>query len=946
VDCFVEGVNINPFIVAQRQETWDIAQLFVPNPTPEVAVRSLSSNPLLCEVDCFVEGVNINPFIVAQLQDDFTLDGTIAEVAPLDRILEPDLPVREPIQPEKPDPTIETTPETTTPPIKVTYSMVEELITNAISNTAVRYPWITHGSDNLTFSPLIFKPRTEEVYLNLDIRNTPDNPVINKIGVGAFPRPHQLYWVLEDNIIVGEIGGGLAGFVYQGQQTNETLLQTLSQRQSFSGYQAVWVIPNDLQRLFKVDDLNNYQVISTAGQIINPEGIPAGEVVLNTDNVIQTNNNVVILPSAKAINDNQIGVASTFNPRGGGALFGNLDLKNAPLILQGFPTSDLRALAEVDFKKGAVISREILENIGISWPNPLTGERNGQFNPNITSTPGIKIAQPETFDNKDLLTILVNPFLDERQKNYHYWNSLLWVGLGVQPPELNTFTVDENEYDWYRLYVSALNNRFIIQYSPEDVEATFYNLFANPGFSLTVPLEGGGRLDEVQSINSTIGMLMGGLFDVFNIEKMNDSINEAKKQRNNNELFKPLNTKATSEERRNINLRLNTTLAYSNLASSLNQVSGYVTFPSVITPQDSGIFQIKTGNIQRAVQFVQSDVGEWREGETTVESARLSNRSFGPLTFLGNTLPIQPIAFESRGEPINESSASQVILISPEGQQFVQEFNSRDLTAIPTPIRTFDLAFDRIVLQKSYARTVENKYYNGYLFLPTIELAYTGTSDDWNYTVNTGVWFNIDNQAAGEVKRNDFGIYEPSIGVYVNAIVSTTSTDVDFDDNKQLIAINTHVPFLRFSWNSANNSSNPWQVTLAYTYSRQTKGYGLSLTSSLGIIPQYGNGSVIGLFNGRFSLINGPVFKGNVELGTQIYYNIEALQNIGLNLSIGPYLRNYIDLNLGFNSRDLDVNYGGIIEYKMRDTPISMRVELGVTEEGEFTSSIKGDMRF
>lgn len=825
--------------------------------------------------------------------------------------------------------------------------MVEMLIENAISNTAVRYPWIVNGSDSLTFSPFIFKPRTNEFYLNLDLREAPDNPVLNKIGIGVFPKIHQLYWVLEDNVIIGDISGGLAGIVYQGKQTNQNFVQTLTQRQSFSGYQAAWVIPNDLQRLFKTEDLDKYQVISLGGQLINPEGIPAGEVTFNTDGLIAQGQEVVILPSPQAINDSQIGIASTFNPKGGGALFANLDVKNAPLILQGFPTSDLRALAQVDIKEGAVIPKEVLQEVGIDWTNLATGERAKVFNPDITSTPGIKIGQKGKFENEDLLNVLVNPFLDERQKDYHYWNSLLWLGLGIQPPEINTFQLEENQYDWYRIYVSALNNRFLLQYSKDKPEATFYNLFANPGFSLTVPTSGGGSLDEVQSLNSTIGMVMGAVFDFVDIEILDKSIKEAKKQRNNNELFKTLNTKATSEERKEINLRINTTLAFANLGSNLNQVSGYVTFPSVITPTSSSIFQIKTGNIQRAVQFVQSDVGEWIEGDTTVQSARLSNRSFGPLTFLGNALPIQPTGLESiSSSPINESSASQVILVSPEGKQFIQEFNSRYLTAIPTAIKTFDLAFDRIVLQKTDVRNIENKIYNGYIYLPTIELVYAGTSDDWNYSINPGIWFNIDNEAAGGVKRNDFGIYEPSVGVYINTVVSKTITDVEFDDNKQLSAINNHVPFFRFSWNSANNSNNPWQITLAYTYSRQTRNYGLSLTSSIGYIPQYGNGPFVGFFNGRLGLLDGPTLKGNVELGDQIYYNVELLQKIAPTVSLGPYLRNYIDLNQGFNSRILEISYGGIIEYKLTDSPVSMRLELGSTESNEFIGSIKGDVRF
>ncbi|BAQ59910.1 leucine-rich repeat (LRR) protein [Geminocystis sp. NIES-3708] len=958
-DCFVSQVKLTPFL-AQATPDWDATIAEVTLPTQTVAIprnNNLNQNDLLCEEDCFVSQVKLTPFL-AQATPDW--DATIAEVTlptqsaadltPLDRTLDPIPPNTQPTQETTPDPTIESTPipETapTTEPVKITRDTVEMLITNAISNTAIRYPWIVNGSDSLTFSPFIFKPRTNEFYLNLDIREAPDNPVLNKVGIGAFSKPHQLYWVLEDNIIVGDVNGGLAGIVYQGMQTNQTFAQTLTQTQSFSGYQAAWVIPNDLQRLFKLDDLNNYEVISLGGQLINPEGVTAEEVTFNTDGLIKKDQEVVILPSPQAINDSQIGVASTFNPNGGGALFANVDVENAPLILQGFPTSNLQAFALLDMKEKSIIPKDVLREAGIEWTNPLTGEGAKVFSPEITSIPGIKTAQQGKFDNENLLNILVNPFLDEKQRDRHYWNSLLWLGLGIQPPQFNTVQVDENKYDWYRIYVSALNNRFLLQYSKEKPEATFYNLFANPGFSLTIPSKDGGRLDEVQSLNSSIGMVMGAFFDFVDLRLLNKSIKEAKKQRNNNELFKPLNTKATSEERKEINQRLNTTLAFGNLGSNLNQVSGYITFPSVITPTSSSMFQIKTGNIQRAVQFVQSDVGEWIEGETTIKSARLSNRSFGPLTFLGNSLPIQPIGFKDTSQPVNESSGSQVILVSPEGKQFVQEFNSKYLTAIPNAIKAFDLAFDRLVLERKFTRNIDNKIYNGYIYLPTIEFVYAGTSNDWNYSVNPGIWFNVNNEAAGEVKRNDFGIPEPSVGVYINTVVSKTITNTEFDENKQLTGISTHVPFFRFSWNSANNSNNPWQITLAYTYSRQTRNYGLSLTGSLGYIPQYGNGPFVGFFNGRFGFANGPSIKGNVELGDQIYYNAELLQKIIPTVSIGPYIRNYIDLNQGFNSRELEISYGGIIEYKLTDSPVSMRVELGSTENNQFIGSIKGDVRF
>jgi hypothetical protein len=825
---------------------------------------------------------------------------------------------------------------------------IEQIMTSAMSNTAVRYPWLINSSDNLSFRPQLFKPKDDHFYLNLDLVWQEDSPIINQISLGEFPRKEQFYWMLDRNRVVMETQGFQAGLVYQGKEQDLQLQQTMTLQQSLSGYQAVWVIPTDLQRLFKPEELQKFTIFSLSGQVTTPAGTEAGPVILDTSSIIGDGSNTVFLPNPSAP-DQTISAGSTFSPQGGGALFSNLAVENAPLILQGFPTNNLQGLAGIDLRAGTKIPKEQLEAAGISFGDILNGAP-GTFNLPVTSVPGIKIAQDGKFGNQDLLNILVNPYLTDAQRDYHYLNSIMWFSSGVLTPQFNTKTISQTYYDWYRFYFGVAYNRAMIQYSSDEVEATYFNLYSNPGGSVTFNYDGQG-IDGTQTINSSIGLLAGMIFGFLNVEDLDESLDEAKAARDREEFFTPSDSKANNEEKRNIHQRLNTNLAYATYGSSLNQVSGFITFPSQVTPNESSIFQIKTGNLQRAVQFFNSNVetSQWTENDAFIAQARLSNRDFGPLTFLGNVLPVRPTYREGGQpqQPSNESFASQTILVSPDGRQYVQSFNPANLTTIPTTIKNFDLAFERLVLQKTYDRIIDNSYFNGYLYLPTVEMVYAGTSNDFNYSFNTGVWFNINNNSAPGVADNNLGIYEPWMGVYTNMLLSLSTSFYDVDENNRLTGITNHSPLLRFNWNSANNGNNPWQISLGYTISRQTQDFGLTLTTSLGVIPQYSNGPVIGVLAGEVGLPIGTAFNFNVELGDQVYYALDLLQRVfDSNFSIGPYVSNYISINQGFNSRELLLNYGGVIQHQFPDSPVTMTVQLGIDENSEFNASVKGGLRF
>ncbi|MGL5032497.1 MAG: hypothetical protein ACRC6M_01685, partial [Microcystaceae cyanobacterium] len=220
-----------------------------------------------------------------------------------------------------------------------------------------------------------------------------------------------------------------------------------------------------------------------------------------------------------------------------------------------------------------------------------------------------------------------------------------------------------------------------------------------------------------------------------------------------------------------------------------------------------------------------------------------------------------------------------------------------------------------------------------------------GTSEDFNYTFNVGSWFNVNSTSAPGVRYNNLGLQEPTVGFYTNMVLSANTNSFDLDANNQIEAISSHAPLLRFNWNSANNGNNPWQISLNYTYSRQTRDLGLSLTGGVGYIPQYGNGPFIGLLYGKLGLPFGLSSNVNLELGEQIYYNVGILQRVWENFSLGPYVSNYYEINQGFNSRELLLNYGGLVQHQFPDSPVTMTAQIGTSENGVI-ASIKGGIRF
>ena len=863
---------------------------------------------------------------------------TIADIIPIEKYkIEP---------PKPPDEGDEKTQPNTTKPYTPTQQILieklrsskkqqqtkqKQIIIDALTLSSNKYPWIVNPTDNLTFSTELFKPNEDESYIDTDInvRFSGNNQIINKFTYAKFPKADQFYWVLDNNRIVIETKGSQFGILSQGRQTNTYITQKVTSQQAFWGLQTLFAIPTDFQKLTGQVDTQNFSITSIAGQLINPEGIPAGKVVINSG-INLNNSNVTVLKNPIP----NLGSGSTLSVNGGEALFQALDASNAPRILQGFPTNNIQPLLDngnVKLKVGEIIPKSALEATGIFWGNILTGEGFG-FTAPVSSFPGIKIAQLGKFDNFDLLNVAVNPFLSQSEKDFHYLNSLEWLSLGRRQPVFKTLSQTEETSDWHRIYVSHPHNRSLIQYDPVTAKATYTNIFSAPGLSLTAKISD-ASVDAIQSVNSTLGLLFGEVFEAIKIHNIQHGLEEARQKFKNGEGFSPLNTPTTAEQRRQINNRLNRTLSYANAASGLEQVSGTYTLPSKITPNNSSILQVRTGNYKRAVQFIERNISILNEGDTFFSDLRLSNKTFGPLTFIGIPIPLNDTSIN----PINESSAAEVILTNPQGQEFVQKFSSADTTIVPIQVRAADLAFDYMELTRVDKIGISLNNFSGYLSLPTVELLAAGSSGNFNYSANLGTWFNIDANSAPGVSNNNLGMEEPTFGIYTNILVNYIKTDVLLNSAKKPVAINTHVPYLRLNWNSASNKNNPFSTYLSY--------FGFSLAPGIAFIENNSNGEFLGLFNGEFSTSHGLNLKTNIEMGKELFFEFQGLQRVRKNISAGIYLKNYSVNNLGLSSRVSGFNYGLILRHNFPDNSVFIETQIGTGENG-FDFKLQGGYRF
>jgi hypothetical protein len=806
---------------------------------------------------------------------------------------------------------------------------LELFMRESLANSSNKYPWIVHPTDFAKFSS-VFNPAKISNYTDFSFSFSSDEAIVNNFIFAHFPKQNQFYWMLSGNRIVMETQGWQSGILHQGQSTEIENRQLTILTQRLWGMQAVSVIPQSFQDLIGEIDINQFSIQSIAAEVINPLGSPTPNITIDSGN-----NNSLITNIPRLSN---LGTASTYNPKGGGVLFELLDADNAPLLLQTFPTSNLQPLLEAgNITRGTIVNKETLAKIGFYWGNPLTGETT-RFQPQMTSKPGLKIGQGRQFDNWSLLNILINPFLSAEERDLYYLNSLYWVPLGQRTTNIRLRDKQE-KYHWQRFYLSRPHNRTLLQYDSVKIQANYTNVFSNPGVSLSL-LFNLGKIDKLQTANTTLGMLMGGLFELIHPSQLEQSLQEAKRRFSQQESFADLNLQATPEQIRQINQLLNRTLLLGNRSSNLAQVSGTLTFPSNITPNSSNILQIRTGNHRRSVQFVDGN-RTWREGLTFISKADISNTSFGPLRFIGVPIPLAQTSIR----PSNRASAAQVTLINSNGQQFVQNWSFADTTQVPINIRSFALAFDRIELSQVGQIITQLQTFNGYLFLPTLEFLWAGSSGNWNYSFNSGVWFNLNPNSAFNVANNSLGLSEPTLGIYANGSLSYMKTHVEVDAEGKTQAIISHIPSVSFSWNSAANSQNPAYLNLSYFFSRQEQNLNYSLAPAVIFVNNQGYLTPAGFLQGKLLLPTGLELSSSVEISDKLFYALATTQKLNQNWSVGAYLQNFREVNQRVRNRTDDFSYGLIIKHDSADSGNFWESRLGMSGD-KFEVRLQGGWRF
>ncbi|WP_242040234.1 hypothetical protein [Anabaena subtropica] len=786
---------------------------------------------------------------------------------------------------------------------------LELFILNALTNSAIKYPWIIDPRDNFTFSSSTFNPFKYTNYIDFSIKFSSEDPAFNRFNFAHFPKKDQFYWILPGNRVVVETKGWQSGVSYQGESTDSISRQTIRLTQRLWGMQAVFSLPQGVQELAEEVGINQFTVESIAAEVTNPVGVIAAPIIINNRN--SPNNSITpLVPNISSLTTGK-----------------------DPLILQNFPTSDLQPLlGEVGLTRGSVISPDTLKQAGFIWGNPLTGQRT-RFQPAITSNPGIKVGNREQFGNFDLFNILLNRSLSENQRDLYYLNSLYWASLGERQNNLGTRNTIQ-EYDWHRFYFSHPHNRTLLEYDSLEPKATYTSISSNPGMSLSLSFSE-RSIDQLQTANSTLGMLIGGVFELIDLPNIEQSLQEAQERFARQESFANLDTKATPEQRRRINQVLNRTLYLGNRTSGLEQVSGKLTFPSTITANSSNIFQIRTGNHRRAVQFIDGK-RTWTEGETFISKAEVSNNIFGPLTSVSVPLPAP--------QPSNRSSAAQVTLTAPNGQQYVQNWNSGDITSAPIDIRSFDIAFDRIELSQDGKLNNYLQTFNGYLYLPTLEVLWAGSSGKWNYSLSSGMWFNL-NADTGFKIANNFGVLEPTLGIYTNGALNYINTNIEFDAQGQTQAITNHIPSLQFYWNSTANFQNPAYLNLSYFFSHQNRNLNYSLSTAFILIDNQSSFTPLGFIQGKFGLNTGLEFNTSLEIRDELFYTLEGMIPVNSNWSMGAYLQNFRNIDVGIRNRVNDFSYGLLFQHNNPGSSNFWKSRIGISRD-RFEAHLEGGFSF
>ncbi|WP_160170640.1 hypothetical protein [Aphanizomenon flos-aquae] len=844
------------------------------------------------------------------------------------------------------------------------------LMRSLLENSASRYPFFVNTSDKLIINPRNFQPSKFTFYANFgfDLDNfDPDNafqkeqfsdPLFKSANISIYPDDEQLYWVLDGNRVVIETQGNHLNFGYQGNSYQQKLRQFAKVSTSFWGLQTAFGLPSVLADL--VGDkkkLNDVNITSAAAEIVLPPGVNLPDNASFNLNITRSDGSLF----QKIILLNDTDKATTDELLGGGTLFSNLDATNAPKFLQGFPTVNLQPLLNngVKLEAGSIIPRENLLATGLTLGDFFTGQ-GYSFKAPITSLPGIKTLQVNQMDNNDLLAVLSNPFLTKEQKDFHYLNSLMWYNFGPQSPEVTTYSIlSPKTQAWYRYTLSWSHNRTLLEYDPEKIRLNYLNVFANPGLSVTTAQWEDTDLN--QTTNASLGLILGSVFSAINPGNLDATINEAKEQYNTLKPLGILKTKATSQQRRQMNERLNNTLSYGNTNSNLAQVSGSYTFLGNIASDSSLLLQLRTGIYQRNVQFIEQIIQPWTD-ETPVVIDSINLSDFGPIFFTGINIPTSLTeinAPQTLRFTFLRAETSDGKVLFDKSYVFGNNLNSL-FTAVPMigGGKTFDMSFGRIQLSTSRQRDIETSSYTGNLYLPAVEFVMSGSIDNLSYSLSTGMWFNLFPDSAPMIdnnlgKLNPNATAESSLGGMLKFATKADFRNTFYDKNQQWHTIIANSPFFSLTYNTNPNRLNLSGLTIGNVFQFVKPDFNITFYPVLSYSPKMLNPDIQSTSLDKISAFlllnfshksglnfNSSFSFGNQEPSYQLEATYDVLKDKELGtVTIGPYYSTYSTATKGFESQLKDPNYGMIFRYASANSGLVMNSRLGKSEDG-----FRGDM--
>ena len=884
----------------------------------------------------------------------------------------PVVPLEKPQLPDSPPKESSVSPLPPNVPKEVGWQILDIIIENLITDAASKYPFLVNTSDLLTINPNEFNPQKANTYVNtrLDLDDFSDvsdtsteafsDPVLSNFTVSGYPNRQQFYWILPGNRVVIETEGGHFNIGYQGRDFSRSFSQRATSRFGLFGQQAIFALPQSLSSLIGTEKGSGVQFLSGIAQFSLPTNVALNTGLEMQFNLLNTDNQGTDV--TKIVRVDNINKATTSDREGGGSSFTNLDASNAPRFLQSFPTVNLQGFLAngLQWQRGEIVSLEDFARMGITTGDPLTGQ-GFQFDQTLSSKPGIKTLQLNANDNNDLVRLLSNPFLSDREQNLYYLNSLMWNSGGQGPATIENIELNNTGKDWYRTTVSWSKNRTLLTYHPETIELNYTNIFTNPGLSLTyTDLE---NTDNKQILNASAGLLLGGVFSFINPGELNSSLDEAHTNYEQVKSLDTLKTKATSQQRRAMNFRLNRTLQNASSNSALSQLSGSYTFYGKTTPNDSLIMQIRSGLYSRAVSFYEQTVSDWTDPPWRISSARPINPK--SLVFTGINVPI-----ENTNIDYNPVYTLGFVMAKDQTGQIIFDnaivLDRYSLTAVPfIGGRAATINFGRINFIRTLERQIETQAYQGYLYLPSLEFLLAGTIGDWNYNVSLGSWYNFYPQSAPSIDQNQPPpkssiTTENNLGFFFKSLIKADINHIFYDENNQWETILTHTPALTFNASTEPNRLNISSIGLSYTLQVLRREYGGSLSFSTSYSPQelnavFENNSLgkLGLFTG-LSFYHQAGFRlyGSLSLGDTSFYYLESTYDILRSsqwgtIGIGPYISNYVTATRGFNSQIQDNNYGGIITYSLPNSNMSLRARLGTGETGfRGELSLNGQIKF